>query len=286
MKGILLAGGTGSRLAPMTKYISKHLLPVYDKPMIYYSLSTLMLSGIRDITIIGTTHDLPLYKMLFEDGKRLGININYIEQNIPRGIAEAFLLAERYIERESVALMLGDNFFYGQSFSDMLNIAKTESCKNAVVFAYPVKSPSGYGVIEFNNERIISIEEKPKKPKSNFAIPGLYFFDNTVVDKARILKPSHRGELEITDINRMYLDEGKLKVLELGRGMTWFDMGTPETMLKTAEFVNTIQHEQGFYVSSPEEIAWRMRFISDEELEENAMHYSNSAYGEYLLSLI
>jgi len=286
MKGILLAGGKGSRLAPMTKYMSKHLLPVYDKPMIYYSLSTLMLAGIRDISIIGTTHDIPLYQMLFGSGKLLGVNINYIEQNSPRGIAEAFLLAEQNILDENVALMLGDNFFYGQSFSDTLNFAKNESQNNAVVFAYPVKSPSKYGVIEFDGKKVISIEEKPIIPKSNFAIPGLYFFDNTVVEKAKRLNPSKRGELEITDINQMYLDERKLKVIELGRGMTWFDMGTPDTMLKTAEFVNTIQQEQGFYISSPEEIAWRMKFIGDEELENNAKLYSNSEYGNYLLSLL
>ena len=288
MKGIILAGGSGTRLYPCTLAVSKQLLPIYDKPLIYYPLSVLLLSGIRDILLISTPRDTPNYESLLGDGSRLGIHIEYKVQDKPRGLADAFILGADFIGSDNVCLVLGDNVFYGQGFTSYLNRAmETVSNGGAVIFGYPVANPKEFGVVEFDvNNRVISIEEKPAKPKSNYAVPGLYFYDNNVVEIAKITKPSMRGEIEITSINNEYLSRGQLNVTLFGRGMAWLDTGSPKGMLKAAEFVQTVQDMQGFYISCIEEIAWRRGFISDVQLRELGEELKMTAYGEYLLSLI
>lgn len=287
MKGIILAGGKGTRLYPNTITVSKQLLPIYDKPLIYYPLSVLLLSKIRDILIISTPEDTPNYENLLGDGSKLGINIEYKIQDKPRGLADAFILGADFIGNDSVCLVLGDNVFYGQGFSEYLTRAQ-EQVRNggAVVFGYPVANPAEFGVVEFDeNHKVISIEEKPKKPKSNYAVPGLYFYDNNVVEIAGNVKPSARGEIEITSINNTYLSEGKLNVTLMGRGMAWLDTGSPRGMLKAAEFVRTVQDMQGFYISCPEEIAWRRGFITSEQLLALGRDLKMTEYGQYLISL-
>lgn len=285
MKGIILAGGKGTRLYPMTKAVSKQLLPIYDKPMIYYPLSILMLAGIREILIISTPEDTPLYQKLLGDGKRIGISLQYQIQETPRGLADAFLLGESFIGDDSVCLILGDNVFYGLDMTRTLREAMAGNV-GATIFGYPVKDPRSFGVVEFDkNGKVLSIEEKPEKPKSNYAVPGLYFYDNRVVDFARQVKPSRRGEIEITAVNNAYLALGELRVTLLGRGMAWLDTGTPEGMLKAAEFVEAVQDRQGFYVSCIEEIAWRRGFISREELRALGEELRMTDYGQYLISL-
>lgn len=286
MKGIVLAGGKGTRLYPMTKVISKHLLPIYDKPLIYYPLSVLMLAGIRDILIISTPKDIPLYKRLLGDGSNLGIKLSFMVQEQPRGIADAFIIGEDFIGGSKVCLILGDNIFYGQNLTKVLNDAKSID-DGAVIFGYPVKDASSFGVVEFDeNGKVVSIEEKPKKPKSNYAVPGLYFYDNNVVEIAKKIKPSTRGEIEITSVNNEYLKQGKLDVILLGRGMAWLDTGTPEGMLKAAEYIEVIQSRQGFYIACLEEIAWRRGFINNDQLEEIGNSLSMTDYGKYILSLL
>ena len=287
MKGIILAGGKGTRLYPMTKVISKQLLPIYDKPMIYYPLSALMLAGIRDILIISTPDDLPLYRALLGDGSRIGLNFSYIEQPEPKGLAQAFILGEEFIGNDSVCLVLGDNIFYGQAFTTILEKAKKQSENGATIFGFPVNNPTSFGVVEFDKDgNAISLEEKPEKPKSNYAIPGLYFYDNSVIRIAKNVTPSKRGELEITAVNNEYLRQKRLKVTIMGRGMAWLDTGTPEGMLKASEFVHTVQDMQGFYVSCIEEIAWRRGFIGSEQLKKLGEELKMTDYGKYLLSLI
>lgn len=285
MKGIILAGGSGTRLHPITKVISKQLLPIYDKPMIYYPLSVLMLAGIREILIISTPHDLHCYKDLLEDGSQIGMSFTYIEQKKPRGLAEAFIIGERFIGDDHVALILGDNIFYGQSFTEILNsAAKFDS--GATIFGYYVKDSSSFGVVEFDEQKnVLSIEEKPFKPKSNFAIPGLYFYDNNVIKYAKKLKPSQRGELEITDLNREYLKCGNLKVEILGRGMAWFDTGTYDGLLKASNFVEAIQKRQGLYIACIEEIAFRLNYINIDQLLVLSKNLSKTEYGLYLYDL-
>lgn len=286
MKGIVLAGGKGTRLYPMTKAVSKQLLPIYDKPMIYYPISALMLAKIRDILIISTPEDLPLYRKLLGDGKKLGVNFVYKEQPQPKGLAEAFVLGEEFIGDDSVCLILGDNIFFGQAFSAILKNA-TAQTSGATVFGYPVKDPTAFGVVEFDKDyNVISLEEKPEKPKSNFAVPGLYFYDNKVVKIAKNIKPSPRGELEITAVNNEYLRRGELKVSLLGRGMAWLDTGTPEGMLKASEYVEAVQSRQGFYISCLEEIAWRKGFISSEQLLKLGNELKTTDYGRYLIELL
>jgi len=283
MKGIILAGGAGTRLYPVTKAVSKHLLPVYDKPMIYYPLSVLMLAGIRDILIISTKRDIHQYKDLLGDGSHLGLSFSYAVQEKPGGLAEAFIVGENFIGTDSVALILGDNIFYGQHFSEILQEGRKIQ-EGAVIFGYYVRDPRSYGVVEFDkNGNILSIEEKPARPKSNYAVPGLYFFDNDVIGIAKTLKPSERGELEITDVNREYLRKGKLKVQLFGRGMAWLDAGTHDSLLESANFIETIQKRQGMYVACIEEIAFRLGYISREELRELAKSLNNTEYGHYLL---
>lgn len=285
MRGIILAGGKGTRLYPITLSLSKQLLPIYDKPMIYYPLSVLLLAGIREILIISTPRDIEDYRELLGDGKRLGIRLEYKAQEQPRGLADAFLVGEEFIGTESVCLILGDNIFYGQDFSAMLRRA-INGLDGATIFGYPVKDPKAFGVVEFDNYgRVISIEEKPLFPKSNFAIPGLYFYENSVVDIAKKILPSSRGELEITAINNVYLLEKKLKVVLMGRGMAWLDTGTPEGMLQAAEYVEAVQSRQGFYISCIEEIAWRKGFITLEALHHLGQQLQMTEYGQYLLSL-
>ena len=286
MKGIILAGGKGTRLYPMTKVVSKQLIPIYDKPHIYYPLSVLMLAGIREILIISTPDDIPLYQRLFGDGRFIGLNIEYRIQNEPRGLAEAFIIGEDFIGNDNVCLILGDNLFHGNDLTRLMHLAMNNK-KGATVFGYPVKDPSAYGVIEIGeNKRIISIEEKPKKPKSNYAVPGLYFYDNRVVEIAKTIKPSARCELEITAVNNIYLELKELYVITMGRGMAWLDTGTPAGMLKAAEFVKTIQEMQGYYIACIEEIAWRRGFISDAEIRNIGESLRMTDYGNYLLSLV
>ena len=286
MKGIILAGGKGTRLYPMTISVSKQILPIYDKPMIYYPLSVLLMSGIRDILIISTPRDIKLYEELLGDGSKIGVNIQYKIQEKAGGIGEAFILGEEFIGNDSVCLVLGDNVFFGQGFSDILKKGKKLK-EGGYIFAYPIENPTEFGVVEFDkNWNVISLEEKPQKPKSNFAVPGLYFYDNKVVEIAKNLKPSGRGELEITDINAEYLKNKKLKVLQLGRGFAWLDTGTPAGMLNASNFVATVQERQGFYISCIEEIAWRQGFINDEQLEKIGNELKKAQYGKYLLNLL
>ncbi len=285
MKGIILAGGKGTRLYPMTKAVSKQLLPVYDKPLIYYPLSILMLAGIREVLIISTPEDTPLYERLLGSGERLGMKFAYKVQNTPRGLADAFILGEDFIGYDSVCLILGDNVFYGQDMTKMLRKAM-ENKVGATIFGYPVKDARSFGVVEFDkNHKVVSIEEKPEHPKSNYAVPGLYFYDNRVVEIAKNVKPSARGEIEITAVNNAYLEMGELNVALLGRGMAWLDTGTPANMLKAAEFVEAVQDRQGFYVSCIEEIAWRRGFITTEQLKELGHELRMTDYGQYLLSI-
>ncbi len=288
MKGIILAGGSGTRLYPLTKAISKQIMPVYDKPMIYYPLSTLMLAGIREVLIISTPRDLPVFKELLEDGSQLGMDIQYAVQEAPNGLAEAFIIGADFIGDDSVALVLGDNIFYGQSFSQTLKNAHDRVEKNggATIFGYYVRDPREYGVVEFDeNGKAISIEEKPEQPKSNYAVPGLYFYDNDVVKIAQTITPSARGELEITAVNNAYLDRGDLFVETLGRGFAWLDTGNHDMLLAAANFVSTIQKRQGLYVSCIEEIAFKRGFIDANQLRELAKPLMKSEYGKYLVAV-
>lgn len=286
MKGIILAGGSATRLFPLSKSISKQIMPVYDKPMIYYPLSTLMLAGIKDILIISTPRDLPMFRQLLGSGEELGMNLDYIVQETPNGLAQAFVLGADFIGDDSACLILGDNIFHGQGFVKMLNNAKTQT-KGACVFGYYVKDPRAYGVVDFDEAgNVLSIEEKPAKPKSNYAVPGLYFYDNSVVARAKALKPSLRGEYEITDLNRTYLEEGLLKVELFGRGFAWLDTGNCDSLLEAANFVETIQKRQGFYISCIEEVAWRNGWIDDSQLEKLGKDMDKTEYGQYLISLI
>jgi len=285
MKGIILAGGKGTRLYPMTKTVSKQLLPVYDKPLIYYPLSILMLANIREILVISTPEDTPRYRELLGDGSRIGIRLEYAVQAEPKGLAQAFLIGEEFIGDDSVCLILGDNVFYGMNFPNML-LRVREQKQGATVFGYPVMNPTEFGVVEFDkNGKVLSIEEKPQKPKSNYAVPGLYFYDNKVIEYAKTIKPSARGELEISSLNSLYLEKGELNVMLLGRGMAWLDTGTPTGLLKAAEYVETIQSMQGMYVSWIEEIAWRRGFITTEQLRALGEELKMTDYGKYLIAL-
>ncbi len=285
MKGIVLAGGKGTRLYPMTKAVSKQLLPIYDKPLIYYPLSVLLLAGLQDILIISTPEDTPVYEKLLGDGSRLGVCLSYQVQQAPRGLAEAFIIGESFIGTDSVCLILGDNMFYGQNMSRILWNARDRK-SGATIFGYPVKDPRTFGVVEFDKDRnVLSLEEKPAIPKSNYAVPGLYFYDNQVVDIAKRIRPSSRGELEITSVNNEYLRMGQLHVELMGRGMAWLDTGTPQGMLKAAEYVEAVQSRQGFYISCLEEIAWRRGFISRAQLQSLGEELKMTEYGQYLLSI-
>ena len=285
MKGIILAGGSGTRLYPLTKAISKQIMPVYDKPMIYYPLSTLMLAGIRDILIISTPRDLPVFKELFGTGEQLGLRMSYAVQESPRGLADAFIIGEEFISDDNVALVLGDNIFYGQSFSKLLRtVAERET--GATIFGYYVRDPREYGVVEFDeNGKAISIEEKPEHPKSNYAVPGLYFYDNDVVEIAKNVKPSARGEIEITAVNNEYLRRGTLHVETMGRGFAWLDTGNHDSLLDASDFVCACQKRQGLYISCIEEIAYKRGFISKEQLVELAQPLLKTAYGQYLIEV-
>ena len=286
MKGIILAGGSGTRLYPITKAISKQINPIYDKPMIYYPLSILMLAGIREILVISTPRDLPLFKELLGNGEDFGVKFEYAIQEKPNGLAEAFIIGEKFINKDSCALVLGDNIFYGHGLTGMLKEAEARK-DGATIFGYYVTNPQDFGVVEFDDTgKVISLEEKPQNPKSNYAVPGLYFYDNTVVEKAKKVKPSKRGELEITSINEMYLQEEKLHVVNFGRGMAWLDTGTHDALLEAANFVKTIQSRQGVMVACLEEIAYRNGWISKEKVLELAKPLMKSKYGEYLVNLV
>jgi len=287
MKGILLAGGSGTRLHPLTKAVSKQLLPVYDKPMIYYPLSVLMLAGIRDVLIISTPHDLPQYKRLFADGSQLGMRLAYAEQPRPEGIAQAFIIGRQFLDGGPACLILGDNIFFGQGFSPILRKA-AKLKKGAIVFAYYVRDPERFGVVEFDETtgRALSLEEKPKNPRSNYAVPGLYFYDNRVCEFAAQLKPAARGELEITDLNRIYLERGELQVQRLGRGFAWLDTGTTQSLLDATHFIEAVEERQGLKIACLEEIAWQNGWIDRAQVETAASSMGKSAYGEYLRSLL
>lgn len=285
MKGIILAGGKGTRLYPMTKAVSKQLLPIYDKPLIYYPLSTLLLAGIKDILIISTPEDTPVYKKLLGDGQRMGISLTYKVQDSPRGLADAFILGEDFIGKDSVCLVLGDNVFYGRSFTRTLKDT-IDNNKGATIFGYPVSDPRAFGVVEFDKDNnVVSIEEKPQNPKSKYAVPGLYFYDNRVVEIAKNVKPSARGEIEITAVNNAYLEMGELKVKLFDRGMAWLDTGSPSGMLQASQFVQTVQTVQGMYISCIEEIAWRRGFITTEQLKAIGEELKMTDYGQYILSI-
>jgi glucose-1-phosphate thymidylyltransferase len=284
MKGIILAGGAGTRLHPLTLAVSKQLMPVYDKPMIYYPLSVLMMAGIREILIISTPHDLPNFQRLLGDGSELGMSFSYAGQVKPNGLAQAFVIGEKFIGKDKISLILGDNIFYGNGLSQM--VQESSNPDGGIVFAYHVNDPDRYGVVEFDdNYKALSIEEKPKSPKSNYAVPGLYFYDNSVVNVAKNIKPSLRGEYEITDVNRYYLENGKLKVGVLSRGIAWLDTGTFESLLQAAQFVEVVENRQGLKIGCIEEIAYRMRFINREQLSKIAQPLLKSGYGNYLLNL-
>ncbi len=288
MKGIILAGGAGSRLHPMTQVISKQLLPIYNKPMIYYPLSTLMLSGIRDILIISTPHDISKFQNLLGSGSNIGLNISYKVQNNPNGLAEAFIIGESFIGKDDVCLVLGDNIFYGKGLPELLRktVLNVQKSNQSIVFGYNVSNPQRYGVVEFDdNFNVLSIEEKPKEPKSNFAVVGLYFFKNDVIDISKKIKPSNRGELEITSVNNEYLKQKRLSIEILSRGFAWLDTGTYDSLLEASNFIKTIENRQGLKISCIEEIAFKYGYISGETLKQNAIRYNNS-YGKYLLSLL
>jgi glucose-1-phosphate thymidylyltransferase len=285
MKGIILAGGSGSRLSPITKGVSKQLLPVYDKPMIYYPLSVLMLAGIREILVISTPEDLPIFKRVLQDGTQLGLTLSYMEQPRPEGLAQAFIIGEKFIGRDTVCLVLGDNIFYGTNLSQILARA-VQLDKGGLILGYMVKDPERYGVVDFDaSGKVVGLEEKPQKPKSNYAVPGLYFYDNTVIKIAKRLKPSPRGELEITDVNMTYLRQGDLRVEILGRGYAWLDTGTPEALQQAASFVQAIQERQGFKIACVEEIAYRQGYITKEELQNLAADLGQNDYGQYLMEI-
>ena len=286
MKGIILAGGSGTRLYPVTKAMSKQMVPIYDKPMIYYPMSVLMLAGIRDVLIISTPRDIVNFKELFKDGSEFGINVEYAVQEAPNGLAEAFIVGEEFIGNDNVAMMLGDNIFYGQNFSSHLKEAASLK-EGAMVFGYYVQDPKAFGVVEFDETgKVISLEEKPEEPKSKYAVPGLYFYDNSVVEKSKALKPSPRGELEITDLNRVYMEEGNLRVDLLGRGMAWLDTGTHESMLQASNFVEAVQNTQGTYIACLEEIAFRQGWINGDKVRELSKPLMKTGYGKYLVDIV